>query len=752
KVSNNTIQYNQYYGIKVNATGNSYLTNFLNGTPSAFYCSTSASFPGSSFVSGNICTNSTGCGFLSCKGQNTPANLSQIKLGSTVTGCGSINSPGTYSVAGNIDMGTYSNVSNPATVYDNVRCIDIAASDVILNCGGHTMTHGSYAIYSSGQFNVTVENCRITNFNTGISFLNVSESLIKNVSVVNASQAGISLTNTTAVSVQNNTATSGNLGMFISNSASDVIGNPVMSKNQYGVYVSSSLGNIFQGGSALNNTNYDVYATSNSANESYNIMQGTTCGLTNAQWATCTIKKGALLAYYPITGCGAIVHSGNYSLTSNVVGAQPNCINVTSSNVALNCHGNTINGLGTTPGAILRINGRSNVTVSNCKFYGLKTSVNVTNSSDVFFSSITSSSNAYGLRFSNVTAGYLEYGLVTGANNATVYMNNVSYFSLNHMNLTYAGNVGVGIEMINSRHNTVEYNNGLSNYIGLQLSGNSGNNTVSNNTMSLDNGYDYICNGNSGVNAELGGINYGTTKSGCKWLAAIPLPVNPIGCALISEPDTVLLTTDAAYGFGSTCFSVLANDTTINCNGHTVIATHGGTLAYFQGSHNSKLLNCVLKGFSNPILATNSTSITLLNNTISIQNQTSGLAAITMLNTQSSQIQANNVTAPYLGINFVGGSSGSILNNIVGGARYAYEVNNATSVTVKNNTAFNSYTGISFINSNSDPVSLNNMASGVTTGMSCSASSQSNVDLGGNICSMQSGCSWIRSSSSTCPT
>ncbi|HUY70386.1 MAG TPA: right-handed parallel beta-helix repeat-containing protein [Candidatus Baltobacteraceae bacterium] len=750
KVANNTIEYNQFYGINVNSTGNSYFSNLVNGTPISLFCSTQSSFPGTSTASGNICVNNTGCGFLMCKGVNIPANLSKLNLGNPISSCGSINQPGTYYMSGNIDMGSYINVSNPAAVYDNIRCINVAASGVTLDCMGHTISHGSYAIYSYGVSNLTLENCKISDFNTGIQLVNATRSRISNVSIVNASQFAISLTNTLSVSVQNSSATSSNFGLYLSNAASDVIGNPTMLMNQYGIYLTDSIGNIFQGGTALNSTTYDVYATADSVNASYNIMQGMSCGLTNAQWAGCTIKRGTLLPYYPISSCGAISHPGNYSLTSNIVNAQSNCITISSDNVQLGCAGRIINGLGSTPGSIIRMSGRNNVTVTDCGFYGLYDSVNITNSTSVFMSGIKSSSRLYGFYISGLSGGSLVFSTATGANNATVYMNNVTYFTLSGMNLTYAGDKGVGIQMINSDNDIVTNNYGLSNYVGIELSGVSKGNRIANNTMTLNNGYDYVCNGNSGVNDELGGINYGTTKSGCKWLAAVPLPITPLGCALVSSPDTITLTSDAVYGFGSTCMSVLANSTTVNCEGHTVIASNGGTFTYFQNVRNDKMVNCVLKDFSNPIFVTNSTQVTLQNNTISILNQTSGLAAITMLNTQSSQARGNNITAPYQGINFVGGGSGSVLNNIVSGAEFAYQINNATSVTVTNNTAIDSFTGISLVNANQNSFGANNASLGVTSGIACSSSSQSNVDAGGNICSVQSGCSWITSSSSTC--
>ena len=51
RVYNNTILRNQYYGVSVNSTGNTFLNNYVNSTPVSFYCSIGNGFKGSNIGS-----------------------------------------------------------------------------------------------------------------------------------------------------------------------------------------------------------------------------------------------------------------------------------------------------------------------------------------------------------------------------------------------------------------------------------------------------------------------------------------------------------------------------------------------------------------------------------------------------------------------------------------------------------------------------------------------------------------------------
>ena len=221
---------------------------------------------------------------------------------------------------------------------------------------------------------------------------------------------------------------------------------------------------------------------------------------------------------------------------------------------------------------------------------------------------------------------------------------------MTHSNTTYGQQSNIAILISNSTHDIISNVTGSRNRIGMDLAGNSLNNTIFNNTMQLSTGVDYMCNGNSGIGDENGGINYGTTKSRCRWLAAITVTSPSPHCGVALQSSLFNLYSDAQYTAGSTCFSAYSNITTINCNGHTVIATNGGTFALFRNAQKSTMENCFLKGFKTAISSQNST-MTVINNTImGMPGNSSGI----IINGArlGATVQANNVSGTATAISF----------------------------------------------------------------------------------------------------
>ena len=187
-------------------------------------------------------------------------------------------------------------------------------------------------------------------------------------------------------------------------------------------------------------------------------------------------------------------------------------------------------------------------------------------------------------------------------------MNDIYNVTINGVNVSYGDNNNDGVVIVNSSHNLIINNFGYRNNIGLDLVGNSRNNSIYNNQFGNDNLAGYVCDApDSQMNSEYGGANIGNTKKNCYWLAAVPSTAGPLGCPVALAPSLYVLTNDYVYRQGNVCFSVFANQTTIDCRGHTILATNGGTFALFgAGSQTtSELENCYLKGFTTPIVIQN---------------------------------------------------------------------------------------------------------------------------------------------------
>jgi parallel beta-helix repeat protein len=340
--------------------------------------------------------------------------------------------------------------------------------------------------------------------------------------------------------------------------------------------------------------------------------------------------------------------------------------------------------------------------------------------------------------------------LVAGTSNASIYLNRVVRSNIVMDNVSYGASKSIGILLSNSTLNNVLSNLMIKDYIGMSLNGSSQNNTISNNLAEVSSGYDYVCNGNGGIDSEQGGINYGATKSGCHWLAVILQGASGVQCTALTQTTALSLTGDGLYGTGATCFSIYAPNSSIDCNGRTIIATNGGTFAAFINTHSSNLSNCYLKGFSAPVTLSNSIA-SVLNNTI-LMNRSG--TAISVRGSQSPTVKSNNITSLYQGVNVTNSASGYLLYNLVGGpTAIAYWLGNDTGFTVQNNTALKSTELGLYMAGSKENMFYNNSFSSAGIGVQCAQASQgaaANIDNGNNACSSESGCGWILGSNSIC--
>jgi hypothetical protein len=216
-----------------------------------------------------------------------------------------------------------------------------------------------------------------------------------------------------------------------------------------------------------------------------------------------------------------------------------------------------------------------------------------------------------------------------------------------------------------------------------------------------------------------------------------------VSCTTFNQPLHYSITRDGIYPYGYRCFGVYSNGTSIDCYGHTIIATSGGTFAYFKNVQDAVVKDCVLKGFTSPIVAYNS-SVSIINDTI-IAN-TSSSTAINITNSRNPFIYGNNITS-YIGMQMSNVIGGKIQNNTVGNAAIAYLINNSTQLSIKDNTALQSSTlAMQLLNSTFNTFQSNNFYA--LGGIQCTYSStgkQSNTDLGGNICEANQNCNWVNS-------
>ena len=753
---NNSLRYNEFYGFNVSATANRFIDNYIVGSQFSFECRAQDGLPSSSLAQGNTCFNQTGCDFVTCRGLNVPVNVSQISLSTPISSCGSINSPGSYSLTSNLNMKDYSGAAIATLSYYKIPCLKITADNVALNCNGHTISN-AYAGIEAVADNITLRNCNANSSDIGILFNKVSSGSIENSTLAD-NNASVSLTGSLGITMSNIHETNSTYGLYFFDSSADILGNFTANYNRFGVYVTNSFGNIFNNGVAINNTMFDVFATPDSYNATDNLMGSTNCGLTDAAWAPCAQHTSTTYFAYPLTACTDIKHPGVYTLTQNIINAQINCMKIESSDVSLNCSSFSIDAQPLTQGAGIVISNRRNVSISNCKLLNYNTALQAANVSGFLFNNISGQTiDAYGIVMSNSRNGTISNTNIPTPKNMTISLVGVRNVTVFNNTMDAIGNGGSALLLENSVNNRIFNNSGYANKYGIQIIGASNNNTVENNSMTSSTAADYYCDAqDSGMVSENGGINTGSKKIGCHWMAALPLSSKPIYCSAYNTPENDYLTQDYIYSYGAICQKYFGNDSALNCEGHTVIATNGGTIAQFADSHGGMLENCYLKGFTTPVLVTGG-SATVLNNTM-YENTSQYYASAPAINVTNSifggtVIKLNNIITPGKGIYLDQVISGKVLDNNVTAGGVAYSVSLSNTTVFTNDTATGlSGEGFALYDSISNQFAYNHLY-GLTAGILCSGTaknSTNNFDGGHNYCSLNSNCEWISSSSSTC--
>lgn len=607
----------------------------------------------------------------------------------------------------------------------SLPCISIRSSSVNLYCNNDSITNASTGISMDGIKNVNVTGCNINARNTGIIIKSSNDLTISNTAVTGADR-----------------------GISIVNSSVDQFLRFKVYNNTIGIYVNGSFSNTFSGGYARNNSLIDIYASNDSLSPLNNLLLKTSCGVTDASWAACDHYLNASLKFFGLTSCTPLTLPGNYLLENNVLSEQQDCFPIKADNVTLNCNNNILtNEYTKAPGSsAVYASGKNNIEISNCTTSNFYTGINVSDSTNVavYNNTLGGPQQQTGISLINVTAANVVNNTVTHGI-SDIYVSRVMHSEISNNTLSYSSMPGDAIHLENSIDNLVDYNNGMNNYAGIYLGGNSTNNTVSYNRMSLSAYADYICSGdNSDISAENGGINYGTKKVNCRWMAAISQG-QVLQCASFLHPSTYTLAYDAVYGTGATCFSVYTNSSTIDCANHTIIATDGGTFASFIDASGTTLENCNLKGFTALANVKNSDTNVRNNTVYATQPSLNSTYVINVIDSSGPTISQNNITSQSGGIYLGGDTAGELSNNFVESLFVSYYIFNTSLMNIKNNIASRlSGSGWIFNNSTQNRVSGNSFY-GQAYGVTCEGTSQnpeSNTNSSNNYTSSKN-CGWL---------
>jgi parallel beta-helix repeat protein len=746
-ISNDTVSDNAYRGITVNSTGNQFSRINMLRNPVDIACGAGSVLRRSNAFSNSSCSTNQECEFASCTG-NIAYNISSVVLSpGNVTSCGQIFYPGNYRLAADLNVSEFLNTSRPAEKQET--CIRISSPNVNFTCAGRSITHAGIGISVAPTYSTNASDCVLGNDTYGIYAKGTFGSYLSNMTI-RGSYYGIYLQNVTSGSVTNVNLRNGTYGTYL-----DLVNGVTFvginaHDNEYGMYASSGGSDVFRNGALTNNSKTDLFCTPSTYNSSDNLLQNVACGVTDCNWApTCTEHVLPQLVSYPLSACKQITVPGNYTITQNILAPKGTCFNITVSNVNFNCGGYSI--IGKSSGNAFSFNDKTGISIASCNLNQFSTGINASNTRNVNFDSVS---------MSNVTQGVYVYNAINvNVANVTVkayYSSAFDFQSVNGSTVTGDSALGglgsaSGFLFGNDTHDAITFDTsgpnptygfGLVNFAG---------DAFYNNTASGDMKLDYYCSpSSSGFYTNPLGVNNGLTKNTCRWLIAVP-PVsqNPV-CQAFSSAADVVLTSDLIYPYGNTCYSAYhstsgttGNGTTINCNGHTVLATHGGTFVSVFNASGVTLENCLLYNFTTAF-SVGGISARIVNNTF--LSDTSG---VLVYNASFDKVSGNRFQNDTYGILYSNASYGSVLNNILYRTVNAIGVYGGSGTSLQNNTATNGTVGMYLSGSASISITKNLMQNMTGHGISCygiaATNDVANRDFGGNSCSGNFNCTWVTS-------
>ena len=320
--------------------------------------------------------------------------------------------------------------------------IKIGLNNVVLDCAGHSIAgQGSgNGIYTYDNDNVTIKNCDIRNYSTGIFLSDYS-----------------------------------NLNHLTNNT---------ITENSRGIYISSfSTFNTLNRNELCENQNSDISASSSSNSGDNNICDKSDGwndnGTTGCTYA-CTLEPVVHVCGDNITVSG--------KLSSDILDCPGNGLVVTSPDIIIDCDGHTISGAPSAYGYAYGIKQESGsihgVTVKNCNIQGFYKGIGLLYSSQNSILNNTLIGNRYGISLMYSTQNIIDGNTASGSAGGILLDSGCSYNTITNNLVNY--NSGVAIELLSSSNNNLIENNTASNNnnTGISLLYDSINNNLTGNTAS----------------------------------------------------------------------------------------------------------------------------------------------------------------------------------------------------------------------------------------------------------------------------
>ncbi len=678
-------------------------------------------------------------------------------------------------------------ITKSVTMTSDLSCpsmdaITLNANNIVFDCDGHNITgpgSSGTGIFAQSLSNLTVKNCTITGFDTGIYWPNIQNSYIINNTVMNHQSLGLRLsssstgnkifdnrfsgfyysgmdlrdsssnnnfTNNYAYSERgvgilvqssssnnfffNNTGESSNVGgcnhqecggIFLGGYTNNnqLINNTGKSINGYGIRMARDSSNILINNTAYSENRYGIYlrtsANSNTLSSNFACWNG----------QNDIYLDGSTSGNSGDNTCDNLLNSGSNTVTCGTTcpPAPPNtfasCRSFTSANKVYILTQNITRDYNDQ--VCLRLQA-SNITI-DCQGH----TITGPNPNGQWGIGIYIDSSGSGSTIKNCTFTHFDYGTQFSSSsgveltNNTASNNNNGFYISSSPSTTVTDNYVMnnsanGIFIYYSDNSVVTNNIGSNNNLGIQLDW-SNNVNVNNNTMCSNNQRDIEM---SYYTSNIYGDNICTNRQDydSNPLTCTPCPFYQGVCSQAIAQNTTL--TDDLLNCPNTGITIGADNITLDCDGHSIIGLGSYNGINIQNHNNVTVKNCNVTYFNYGIYLDSSYNNTLTNNT-AINNTDSGI----YLGASYNNTLTNNTIS-----NDLAGSGNNY--GIYLGASYNNILTNNT-VSIYNWHYWNIY-GIYLTSSNNNILTVNNVSNnyGDMNGYGIYLDSSNNNILTGN--------------------
>ncbi|MBN2121520.1 right-handed parallel beta-helix repeat-containing protein, partial [Candidatus Micrarchaeota archaeon] len=426
-----------------------------------------------------------------------------------------------------------------------------------------------------------------------------------------------------------------------------------------------------------------------------------------------------------ITSCIQINSSGNYTLSSNLVGAPINvsgvtdvtraCVVISASNVTLNCNGRTITNNGTLDAAGILINGSTtmeypNVTISNCPGVSLyERGIYLHRTRYDELRNVSANGSVYGV--------YTHYSSNLTIRNAIAYNNTYGIYLYaspgNNVSNASAYNNTYGIYLYSSSSNRL-FNATVSNSTYGVYSYSSSYNSISNSTFRNSTSYGVYLYSSSNRNNVTNSAFYGNYRG----IAPTTSSWNTF------ENNTIYgAGVYGIYAYSGSNYNIMRGNTVANHTSYSIIiytncnynlvtnnsVSAGAGSVYLSGAIGTNVTNNTFSGATTyGVYAYNSNNSRIINNSI------------------SGALRGVYVSSPYLTV-----SNNSISNATQYGIYLYGSYSNVTGNRIYNNTQY----GIYQTSSNNHIISGNNITSNGIGGIYLASTASTTTVYGNYVCS-----------------